>query len=138
MRVAGGGVRVDDLREPGLRRWVRESVDYALLRRDITQMIEADRESGLTLEAARERFFAGHPRLAGKLAIEEEADLSVSGERKLYERERIAWTDEEDAALVAAYQGGARLDVLVARYQRPPSTIAQRLTTLMWSDKSAD
>jgi hypothetical protein len=138
VRVSGERLRVEDLRDAGLQRWVRESVDYALLRRDIAHLIQVDRESGLTLDAARERFFDLHPPLAGKLVIEEEADLSVSGERKLYQRERLAWSDEEDAALVAEYQRGARLDVLVTRYQRPPSAIAGRLATLLWSADSVD
>jgi hypothetical protein len=63
--------------------------------------------------------------------IEEQANLSISGERRLYERERLGWSDEEDAALAAEYRGGARLEALVTRYQRPPSAIARRLTTLL-------
>jgi hypothetical protein len=138
VRVTGERLRVEDLRESGLQRWVRESVDYAALRRDVAQVIQADRDGGVPLDTARQRFFDAHPRLAGKLAIEEEAELSVSGERRLYERERLRWTGEEDAALVAEYRGGARLDALVTRYQRPPSAIAGRLTTLLWGAEGVD
>jgi hypothetical protein len=138
VRVTGERLRVEDLRDSGLQRWVRETVDYAALRRDVAQAIQADRDSGTTLETARQRFFDTHPRLAGKLAIEEEVELSVSGERRLYERERLAWTQEEDAALVAEYRGGARLDALVTCHQRPPSAIAGRLATLLWGAEGVE
>jgi hypothetical protein len=132
IRVTGDRLRVEDLRESGLLRCVHESVDYAALRRHVAQAIQSDREGGVTLEAARQRFFDAYPRLAGKLAIDEEAQLSVSGERRLYNRERLGWTAEEDAALLADYRDGARLYALVNRYERPPAAIAARLTTLLW------
>jgi hypothetical protein len=132
VHVTGERLRVEDLRESGLQRWVRESVDYPALRREVALAIQAERESGATLEDARQRFFEAHPRLAGKLAIEEETGLSVSGERKLYERERLAWTEDEDAALLAEHHGGAGFDALVARHERPPSAIGSRLATLLW------
>jgi hypothetical protein len=130
VRVTGDRLRVEDLRESGLLRCVRESVDYTALRRHVAEVIQTDRQGGVTLEAAREHFFDAHPRLAGKLAIEEEAQLAVAGERRLYSRERLGWTAEEDAALVADYRNGARLSALVTRYERPPSAIAARLTLL--------
>jgi hypothetical protein len=138
VRVTGDRLRVDDLRESGLLRCVRESVDYATLRRHVTQLIETDRHGGATLEDARQHFFDAHPRLAGKLAIEEQAQLSVSGERKLYSRERLEWTAEEDAALVVEYRRGARLSALVNRFERPPSAVAARLTALMWGSEGAE
>ena len=131
VRVTGDRLGVEDLRESGLLRCVRESVDYAALRRHVAQVIQTDRQDGVTLDAARQRFFDAHPRLAGKLAIEEEAQLSVSGERKLYSRERVGWTEDEDTALLAEHRAGARLYALVKRFERPPSALAARLMLLL-------
>ena len=138
VRTSGDRLRVEDLRAAGLQRWVRESVDHASIRRDVARVIQDSRGTGLTFEAARHRFFEEHPALAGKLSIEEELDLSVTGERRLYERERLEWTPEEDAALVADHRGGSRLDALVTRFRRPPSALAARLATLLWGDESAE
>jgi hypothetical protein len=138
VRVTGDRLRVEDLRESGLPHCVHESVDYSALRRYVAEAIQTHREEGVTIEAARQRFFDAHPRLAGKLSIEEEAQLSLSGERRLYSRDRLGWTAEEDAALLAEYRGGVRLHALVSRYERPPSAIAARLTTLLWGADGAE
>ncbi len=131
VHVTEAKIRVEELRAAGLQRWVRESVDHASIRREVGQAIETDLDGGLELDSARRRFFAAYPVLTGKLVIDEQADLAVSGERQLYDRERLAWTHDEDATLLDEYRNGARLATLVERHRRPPSDVAKRLAALL-------